>query len=408
MRARRQDFDRARGRLEAAKELSRRPCVESIRSPIPEVDVPQLSRIRFDEHARYHGTVVRLLTGGALGGLVAMAARWLAPWEWAYGLTLGLIALGVAAAFPWGRVRRAVLLAPVLAALGAGLLLATGAAHESFGLFLLGAVLGLPASGGLSRYRRALVLVGTGAGAMLGVPVARAIEQSALAALGAPELASFALEGGLVGFFVGLGTVGRHVSLRHDSLDEALGLASRELGSDFGELALRVRETRKRVLAALERREGASHEVLAVQKAVDGLAKGTVAVGRRWQRVEQELGGTGLADLDKRIATLDERSLSAADEEAGKAYERAKRALEDQREHHSEIARSRERTVARLHGTVATLERLHLAVVRLQSADAHRFAGELQPLLDDLDGVGTDAELAAQAMDESQKAPSTH
>jgi hypothetical protein len=237
------------------------------------------------------------------------------------------------------------------------------------------------------------------------VPVARALEQSALAYLGAPEIASFALEGGLVGFFVGLGTVGRHVSLRRDGLDEALGLASRELGGDFGELAFRVRETRKRVLAALERREGASREVQPVQKAVDDLAKGTVSVGRQWQRVDSELGGASLADLDRRIAGLDERALSAADEEARRAYERARKALQDQRQHHEEIARSRERTVARLHGTLATLERLHLAVVRLQSADAHRFSGELQPLLDDLDVVGTDAELAAQAMDESQRVP---
>lgn len=367
--------------------------------------MPQLSRIRFDEHARYHGTVVRLLAGGALGGLASMAVRALAPVEWHYGLTLGLISLGAAVAFPWGRVRRAILFAPLIAALGAGLLLASGGAHESFGLFLMGAALGLPATGGLSRYRRLVVLAGTGAGAMLGVPVARACEQWILSPVGAPGLASFALEGGLVGFFVGLGTVGRHLSIRHDGLDEALALASRELGGDFGELAFRVRETRKRVLTALERREGASSEVAAVQKAVDGLAQGTVAVGRRWQRVEQELGGTGLAELDKRISNLEEKALSAADEEARRAYERAKKALEDQREHHAEIARSRERTVARLHGTLATLERLHLAVVRLQSADAHRFAGELQPLLDDLDGVGTDAELAAQAMDESQKAP---
>ena len=367
--------------------------------------MPQLSRIRFDEHALYHRSVVRLLAGGALGGLAAMAVRWVAPWDWAYGLTLGLIALGVAVAWPWGRLRRALLLAPLLGALATGLLLATGGMHESFGLFLMGAALGLPATVGTRRWRRLAVLAGTGAGAMLGVPVARALEQTALSALGAPELASFALEGGLVGFFVALGSIGRHVTIRSDGLDEALGLASRELGGDFGELALRVRETRKKVLAALERREGASREVEAVRKAVDDLAKGTVSVGKQWQRVDGEVGGASLADLDKRIATLEERALSAADEEAGRAYARAGKALQDQRQHHEEISRSRERTVARLHGTVATLERLHLAVVRLQSADAHRFAGELQPLLDDLDVVGTDAELAAQAMDETNKAP---
>jgi hypothetical protein len=363
-----------------------------------------LSRIRFDDHPLFQTTTLRLTLGGAAGGLVALGARWAFGWEHAYEMTMGSIALGVATGILWGRRPLArFLLAPLLGLAATGLLLATGGAHEPAGLALMGALLGWPLSSGLPRWRRASVVVCAGLGSLLGVAVARALEQTALTAVGAPDLAAFALEGGVVGFFVSLGTLGRHLHSRRDILTETLTTATRELPPEFSELVGRVRETRSRVLEAIERRTDGDKERIAVKKAVDELSTCMINVGRKWQAVDRDLGGTTVPILAQRIADLQIRIDAATDDEARRAYERARGALEDQLQHHSEIARSRERTVARLHSYLAVLERLHLAVVRFRSSDAHRFAGEMQPLLDELDGVGTDAELAAQAMEESQK-----
>lgn len=365
-----------------------------------------MPRIRFEDHASFQQSTVRLVIGGAAGALAALAIRTLIGPEHAYSLIMGSMGVGLAVAVLWGRKWPVVFLVGPLLGLGSlALLLAAGDDHEPFGLGLMGAALGLPmALRAGSRLRAALVIGGTAAGAIVAIASVRAVEATVLVPIDAPDIASYALQGAIVGLFVSIGTVGRHITIGGDALADSLASAARDLPRDFAELVGRASESRVRVLDALERRaEGTEKERAQVSKAVDELASCIVKVGRRWQAVDSDLGPTSTAVLEQRIAELAGRIEAAADPEAKTAYQKAKSALEDQLQHRTEIAKSRDRTVARLHSYLAVLERLHLAVVRFRSSDAHRFATEMQPMLDELDGVGTDAELAAQAIDESQK-----
>ncbi|MBI2892673.1 MAG: hypothetical protein HYY06_03915 [Deltaproteobacteria bacterium] len=369
-----------------------------------------MPRIRFEDHASFQTGTVRLVIGGAAGALAALAGRTLLGPEHAYSMIMGCMGVGMGIALMWGRRWPALLvLGPLLGLGSVALLLAAGDSHEPFGLGLMGAVLGLPlALPSGSRLRAALVIAGTALGAVVGIASVRAVEATLLGPIDAPDIASYALQGGIVGLFVSIGTVGRHITVAGDAVQDALARATRDLPGDFAELVGRAGETRVRVLDALERRaDGSEKERAQVRKAVDELAGCIVKVGRRWQAVDTDLGTTSPAVLERRIAELTGRIEAAADPEARAAYEKARGALEDQLQHRTEIAKSRDRTVARLHSYLAVLERLHLAVVRFRSSDAHRFATEMQPMLDELDGVGTDAELAAQAIDESQRSSTT-
>jgi hypothetical protein len=79
-------------------------------------------------------------------------------------------------------------------------------------------------------------------------------------------------------------------------------------------------------------------------------------------------------------------------------FEKARDALVAQVDYVNEIARGRERAIARLTHQVATLERLRLAAVRHRSVDAARLGAELQPVVDELAEAGGEMDLAAEAL----------
>jgi hypothetical protein len=71
----------------------------------------------------------------------------------------------------------------------------------------------------------------------------------------------------------------------------------------------------------------------------------------------------------------------------------------------AEIARGRERAVARLSHQVATLERLRLAAVRHRSVDAARLGIELQPAVDELHQAGGELDIESEALSEAHLQP---
>lgn len=76
----------------------------------------------------------------------------------------------------------------------------------------------------------------------------------------------------------------------------------------------------------------------------------------------------GTADeLAKRMAEMDTRIAAATDEEVKAQYTAARAALEDQRRYRDQIAKGRERLVARMHNHVAALEKFQLAATGIEA-----------------------------------------
>jgi len=93
---------------------------------------------------------------------------------------------------------------------------------------------------------------------------------------------------------------------------------------------------------------------------------------------------------------------SSTDPQTRTDFERAREAVTAQLAYLDEIARGRERAVARLTHQVATLERLRLAAVRHRSVDAARLGAELQPVVEEIADAGGDLDLASEALSEAQ------
>jgi hypothetical protein len=108
--------------------------------------------------------------------------------------------------------------------------------------------------------------------------------------------------------------------------------------------------------------------------------------------------------LQQRLAELDLRLAACSDAVAQAEFARAREALAAQVDSLAEIARGRERAVARLTHQVAMLERLRLAALRHRSVDAARMGAELQPVVEELSQAGTDLDIASEALSEATTA----
>jgi hypothetical protein len=126
--------------------------------------------------------------------------------------------------------------------------------------------------------------------------------------------------------------------------------------------------------------------------------------GHTWRAVEQETARSRPDELALRLAEVGARLAATGDPVARAEFERAREALTAQIDYLAEIARGRERAVARLTHQVATLERLRLAAVHHRSVDAARLGAELQPVVDELTAAGGEMDLQAEVLRDATSA----
>ena len=107
--------------------------------------------------------------------------------------------------------------------------------------------------------------------------------------------------------------------------------------------------------------------------------------------------------MKERLQLVGRRLESSNDPLARAELARAREALAAQLAYVEEIANGRERAVARLEHQVATLERLRWAALRHRSADAARLGAELAPVVEELAQAGGDFDIAAEALDRSDR-----
>jgi len=126
----------------------------------------------------------------------------------------------------------------------------------------------------------------------------------------------------------------------------------------------------------------------------DGVLK-TLEVAARSAGVK--LTGPTDAELEHRIADLDQRIAAATDHEVKAQYQAARAAQGDQQRYRERIRQARERLVARMHNHVAALEKFELAATGLPAA---RAASAGSPVVSQLEALSHDVAASGEALAE--------
>jgi len=354
--------------------------------------------IRFADHGRFHRAALRMSVAGALAGLVAhviallepglggpaaplplalvagAALHGAAPRETrARGFDLALVVLAAsAAAFALaaaGRGHMAPVLGVALFAGALGLLFGRGAPH--------GGPAGRPfgsAPGGTrgASGARLWLLVAAGAGAAL---AARFVLGSLAAFEPGPAWMAAALSGGAFGAVAVLGLLPRH-----------LAVAQRVRG-EVDELMARARA----VLTASER----AGDDVTVREAIRGEVARLDEVAGRWRELERQVTSSPEpAALSARIQELDRRIVMAADPVARGQFEQAQSEVAQQLRDVESMWHARERVLARMHHSLAAIERMRTGAVGAEMDTASHALVEAEDIMQSVDGRG-DRELGA-------------
>jgi hypothetical protein len=364
--------------------------------------------VRFQDHTAFHVQVLRVTLAGACLYAVLHVLALITPLNTRVAETLVLTASAAAlglAAFP---PVRAGLFSAVLLALGVGLLgtlarQALGAPPSSypwFGIGVYGLAIGVIAGRDLRDYRRYLLPVATALTVALATYVVSAFRTGVNFAGYVPPFLAEPAYGVVYGFLVSVALLVRQISFERDAVTEAYDKVKPALTGEMKDLSDRAVELYGRIQQVLRDRGVQGGPADTLTATVRNLVLKVVHLGPKWNEVEREVGRTSASELLARIEGLDQKIAATSDEVARKQYRMAKEALTSQVRYLQDIARSRERVTARVHNYLATLERLHLAVINHRGADAAKFSDEIQPILDEISNIGQEVDFASEAIRE--------
>jgi K+/H+ antiporter YhaU regulatory subunit KhtT len=362
--------------------------------------------LAIDSHVAFQWTQVRTVVAGGLLGLchtlmapssstLGLSSPSHGTWAWLYG-GMSLAMLG-AAAVPAKSKRQAVWLVGTVAIGAVVSLLRSqlGDAMVAPAVFLWSLLLAMYlAQGGLSRGQALLTTVW---GTLLGVSaqlLPETMESHGLL-LNLPLWTSNVLAGGCVGLLVGTATVTRHLVMKVAPVDGELQslLPPVDATDELAQLVRQALETYQQAASSLEEHPSA-------RSAAEQLVKKIGRFGKRWQDIESQAQKSDRSQLGERKKDLEARVAATTDDSVRSEYARALRAIDEQLAYLDDIAKGRERAIARLHHQVATLERLRLAAVRHRSVGATKLGEDLKSVVDELNQAGQDLDTAAEVLAE--------
>lgn len=347
--------------------------------------------IRFRDHEGFHGAALRMaLVGAVLGVLAFLTVPFGGPWA------LGLIAGGtvVAAMAPLQR-RRALHIAPRVFLAGAAvasLWLGARYGEPRTGQALFAMLLATAFAFGL-RGKRFLIAVAAGAGAALLAKHALGSIATAQELSAGPSWLVAGAAGAAFSFVSILALLPRHVELVRDPIGESYQALEPKVEGEIGELVGRAyslwTEARDHLAEDDANRETLAEGVLRV-----------FAVAQKWTASSADETRAKADSLVERMEKLDARIEGTDDAVAKAQYEEAKTALAEQLRYINNIGTSRERVLARMHNYLAAMERLRLAVVNLETANASREA-DVEPLVSNIAEIGEDIDSCAEVLSEA-------
>jgi len=346
--------------------------------------------IRFVDHGSFHRAALRMSVAGALAGLVAHVAGLLEPGLGGLASPLPLAIVGGAAlhgAAPRETRARGIDLALVVLAASAAAFALTAAARghlaPALGVALFAGALGLlfgrgapyvgpagrpfgSAPGGTrgASGPRLWLLIAAGAGAAL---VARFVLGSLAAFEPGPAWMAAALSGGAFGAVAVLGLLPRHIAVAQHARGEVDELLDRA----------------RWVLAASER----AGDDVTVREAIRGEVARLDEVAGRWRELERQVASSPEPDvLSARIQELDRRIVITADAVARGQFEQAQSEVAQQLRDVESMRNARERVLARMHHSLAAIERMRTGAVGAEMDLASHALVEAEDIMHSVDG----------------------
>lgn len=250
--------------------------------------------------------------------------------------------------------------------------------------------------------------VATGALALAGTEVSR-ILSARMTEVDTPLVLNFALSGGVLSLFVGIGSLATHLALTSDPVEAR---AEELLASLSGELATQLRKA-----LASYRGAGAQLASLPREPAREELAqtlrrlmKDATELMAEWAGVESSMHETAQVELQRDIDELRAGARQARDTVARQQLEEAARSLEEEHGRLAEVRLKRERVLAKVRAQGALVERARVALIGMRSTHATVRAAEMSAVARKLNAlalgqadearlaheVATGVELAAQ------------
>jgi len=354
------------------------------------------SALRFRNHEEFHRAAMHMVAAGGLAALIAWAARLgpaaapvMSPWA----LTLVAAAAAVAALAPALRREGKQILGRALLVIGGGACLALAPRVGMHTLAPIGfaALFGAALAWGTEGRRLTAAIAG---GAVLAL-VARYCFTSIATArelAGAPGWLSAVLAGAAFSLVTAVALLPRHLEVARDPVSAAYKDLHGALSGEVADLVEGGHRLWAEASASLA--EGDIH-----RRTIEEGTLRLFEVARHW-RTDAGAAAPSAAELTERLATLDQRVEATQDPVARDQYRQAREGVAEQLRHLESIGTNRERVLARMHNYLAAMERLRLAVAKLQSANASRTAEEVQPLASDVADLGRDIDACAEAMAE--------
>lgn len=345
--------------------------------------------IRFGDHASFH----RAAAGMALGSLAAgIALHFITGGSNIAPLLGGLAGVAAGASWAYGRAALRVAAAGVAAIPLAAMALQWPALALCAGAASLGLVAQGKAGGRARPAAAALLAAGAAVGVLLLAMWCSLRVDTARQTQGWPGWWIDGAAAAAMGVVAVVAALPRHVALVRDPVGAALRTLPATLDAEVRQLCDRAAGiwsgARERLAEGDPGRELLREGVLKTLE-VAVKSAGVKALGE------------GGADLEARMADLDQRIAAATDAEVKAQYTSARAALEDQRRYRERIANGRERLVARMHNHIAALEKFQLAATGLVAA---RAAAEGAPAVAQLAELSSDVAASGEALAELELA----
>jgi hypothetical protein len=137
-----------------------------------------------------------------------------------------------------------------------------------------------------------------------------------------------------------------------------------------------------------------------IRRTLENSALRLLDVASHWTITHADRKLPSADELGSRLAEIEARITRAVDPQAREQYRQVRFTLQEQLQCLRAIDATRERVVARMHHTLAAMERLRFAAINQLSTDASRASTEVQPLIENLARLGQDLDIASEAMRE--------
>ena len=358
------------------------------------------SQLEGPNHTSLHGSVIRAVVGSAVG---AFAADLLCRLMGLSGVSSKLFAILVAAGALAGialRSRRWV------AGFFGGGLGAVGSLASSLTAQwapFSAALFGLAATPVLGAQetpkRKLLTAVVAGAFGYAGLNVAQVLLQAGWLTALVPGPLAVASAGAVAGLFIGLATAPRYLLPAPHSVEVAFEPALNIRDGEIHDLLARALEIHRTVRVELcENPQNLQGHQL--EKQVSEHVMRILQIAEHCRRMGDDLAPGASTQLEDRVSELEAKMGATTDVSAKETYAQALSSLREQQTAVRRLEDGRERVVAKLHVSVAQLEKLRLSLLQLGAADAERFGAEISPVSEALEELGRELDATAHAISE--------